>query len=106
MLGSHTTATAGGGTYAYAAPEVLMNARCDERSDMYSFGVLLWELATLGRPERGAMRAVAVPAEAPASTAALIAACMSNDPDARPTAKAAHDAIVASPERPADHEGG
>ena len=98
VLGSHTTAAAGGGTYAYAAPEVLMNARCDERSDMWSFGVLVWELCTLGRPDRGGMRGVAVPAEAPACIAALIAACMGNDPEARPTAKAAYDTIAASPE--------
>jgi len=104
VLGSHTTAAAGGGTFAYAAPEVLMNARCDERSDMWSFGVLVWELCTLTRPDRGGMRPVTVPGEAPACIASLIGACMADSPDARLTAKEAYDAIAASPESAEEEE--
>lgn len=35
-----------GGTWAYAAPEVLRREPCDTRSDIFSFGVLLYEACT------------------------------------------------------------
>ncbi|MFB7186477.1 serine/threonine-protein kinase [Streptomyces sp. NPDC056178] len=35
-----------GGTWAYAAPEVLRQERCDLRADIFSFGVLLYEACT------------------------------------------------------------
>ena len=98
VLSTATTAAPAGGTYVYAAPEVLLNTRCDEKSDMYSYGIILHELATLGRPQRGAMRPVAVPAEAPAAVASLIARLLDPDPDARPTAREAFDIIWESPE--------
>ena len=44
------------GTFAWAAPELLMGGRCSEKVDIYSFGVVLWELATCERPQRGRMR--------------------------------------------------
>ena len=46
------------GTFAWAAPELLMGGRCSEKVDIFSFGVVLWELATCERPQRGAMRDV------------------------------------------------
>ena len=50
--------THGEGTLAYAAPELLWGERCSEKVDIYSFGVLLWELATAERPMRGQRRDV------------------------------------------------
>ncbi|KAJ4461563.1 putative serine/threonine-protein kinase [Paratrimastix pyriformis] len=43
------------GTPAYLAPEVVSvcNGIYDEKSDIYSVGVILWELATLRRPFEG-----------------------------------------------------
>ncbi|MFA1551862.1 serine/threonine-protein kinase [Actinomadura chokoriensis] len=38
--------SAHGGTWAYAAPEVLRQERCDTRADIYSFGILLYEACT------------------------------------------------------------
>jgi serine/threonine protein kinase len=35
-----------GGTWAYAAPEVLRQEPCDTRSDIFSFGVMLYEACT------------------------------------------------------------
>lgn len=32
------------GTIAWMAPEVIRNEACSEKVDIYSFGVVLWEL--------------------------------------------------------------
>ena len=37
------------------APEVLMGGRCTEKADVFSYGVILWELVTGERPSRGGM---------------------------------------------------
>lgn len=34
------------GTFAYLAPELLTGCKCTQAVDLYSFGVLLWELCT------------------------------------------------------------
>jgi serine/threonine protein kinase len=34
------------GTLAWMAPEVLANQRYTERADVYSYGIVLWELLT------------------------------------------------------------
>ncbi len=33
------------GTFSWAAPEVLLGRPCTEKVDIYSFGVVLWELS-------------------------------------------------------------
>ncbi len=45
---THTTSTAG--TLPYLAPEQLRNSQPDVRSDLYSFGVVLYQMATGQRP--------------------------------------------------------
>ena len=49
------------GTFAWAAPELLLGRRCTERVDIYSFGVVLWEIVTGERPMRGQTRALRCP---------------------------------------------
>ncbi|KAL4447910.1 hypothetical protein ABPG75_005129 [Micractinium tetrahymenae] len=74
------------GTFQWAAPEVLAGGRnCTSAVDIYSFGVLLWEIVTGERPVRGALR-MPRPDECPADIADLILACGEPDPAARPTA--------------------
>ena len=46
------------GTFAWASPELLLGQRCSEKADIYAFGVVVWELATGQRPQRGQLREV------------------------------------------------
>ena len=41
------------GTAAYMAPELLEDNLFDEKSDVYSYGILLWEIYDRGIPWRG-----------------------------------------------------
>lgn len=45
-LSGSKTMTHGVGTACWLAPEVIKNARSSKFSDVYSFGIVLWELAT------------------------------------------------------------
>jgi serine/threonine protein kinase len=38
------------------APEMLMHGRCSKASDVYAFGILLWEVATGGKAFAGGSR--------------------------------------------------
>ncbi|XP_042501465.1 probable serine/threonine-protein kinase SIS8 [Macadamia integrifolia] len=49
FLSSRSTA----GTAEWMAPEVLRNEPSDEKCDVYSFGVILWELSTMQQPWGG-----------------------------------------------------
>lgn len=44
------TAKSGGGTPQWMAPEILRNDPSNEKSDVFSFGVILWELVTVKIP--------------------------------------------------------
>lgn len=66
---------------------------CTEKVDVYSFGVIMWEVASHEQPSRGRMRNLKVPEEVPAAIDALISRCMSEDPETRPTAKEAYDIL-------------
>lgn len=75
------------GTYAWSAPEMLSGRRCSDKADVYSWGVVLWEVCTGEVPVRGHMRAFKVPEECPVEVELLHLRCMSEDPEERPTAK-------------------
>lgn len=74
------------GTFAWAAPEVLLGLPCNAKADIYSMGVLLWELATSLVPQGRDLRFISVPAEGPPALASLINACLDNSPSNRPSA--------------------
>ena len=45
------------GTFSHAAPELLLGVRrVNEKADCFSYGVVLWEIATQERPLRGQLR--------------------------------------------------
>ncbi len=46
------------GTMTHMAPEVLLHGKISRASDVYAFGILLWELITGGHAYRGVPRAV------------------------------------------------
>jgi serine/threonine protein kinase len=46
------------GTFTWTAPEILMGLRCTEKCDLFSFGVVLWEVITSETPQRGRLRSL------------------------------------------------
>mmetsp|Transcript_16968 Transcript_16968/g.24169 ORF Transcript_16968/g.24169 Transcript_16968/m.24169 type:complete len:806 (-) Transcript_16968:286-2703(-) len=85
------------GTVQWMAPEVLANEKYAEPADVYSCGIILWELLSRECPYDGMepiQCAVAVlnrgvrpeiPDWCPSSFAALITCCIAQSPDSRPT---------------------
>ena len=56
------------------------------QADIFSYGVILWEIVTQEIPCGGGLRDCKVPEECPAEIDQLINACLSQDPEDRPTA--------------------
>lgn len=93
FLSSKSTA----GTPEWMAPEVLRNEPSNEKCDIYSFGVILWELATLRLPWSGMnpMQVVGavgfqnkrleIPKELDPIVARIIWECWQTDPNLRPS---------------------
>mmetsp|Transcript_2877 Transcript_2877/g.8563 ORF Transcript_2877/g.8563 Transcript_2877/m.8563 type:complete len:867 (+) Transcript_2877:336-2936(+) len=77
----YLTSMQAGGTWSWCAPEVILNAKCTSSADMYSYGVVLWEICTGEVPVRGRMRDVRVPDECPQRIADLVHNCLSSPYD-------------------------
>ncbi|KAL8141815.1 hypothetical protein V2J09_014847 [Rumex salicifolius] len=85
------------GTAEWMAPEVLRNEPSNEKCDVYSFGVILWELCTLQQPWAGMNpmqvvgavgfqhRRLDIPDDVDPAIAEIIRKCWETDPILRPT---------------------
>ena len=82
------------GTPEYLAPEILRGGTADPRSDLWSLGVMLYEMAAGTRPFRGVTEmelGVAIlneppeplPARVPPGLAAIVERCLAKDPAQR-----------------------
>ena len=78
LQGSHLTPTA----TSYASPEVLDGRPADARSDIFSFGAVLYEILTGRAPYQGKERSTPMPSGSPAVDR-LVGNCLVADPAAR-----------------------
>ena len=82
------------GTLAWTAPEMMMGRPCCPKVDVFSFGILLWEMATGGLPRRGFVVMPPPSERCPQELIDLIQACTHETPALRPSAKQLYERIL------------
>lgn len=107
------------GTVAWMAPEIIRNEACSEKVDIWSFGVVLWELLTCETPYKDVDSSaiiwgvgsdslqLPIPSSCPYGFKLLLKQCWSAKPRNRPSFKqilahleiAASDVLINSPEK-------
>ncbi|KAM4730509.1 LOW QUALITY PROTEIN: mitogen-activated protein kinase kinase kinase 21 [Anableps anableps] len=92
-----TTKMSAAGTYSWMAPEVIKSSLFSKGSDIWSYGVLLWELLTGEVPYRGIdglavaygvavnKLTLPIPSTCPEPFAKLMEECWDQDPHVRPS---------------------
>ncbi|XP_016418156.1 mitogen-activated protein kinase kinase kinase 11-like [Sinocyclocheilus rhinocerous] len=92
-----TTKMSTAGTYAWMAPEVIKSSTFSKGSDIWSYGVLLWELLTGEAPYRGIdglavaygvavnKLTLPIPSTCPEPFTQLMSECWDQDPHRRPS---------------------
>ncbi|AGO85889.2 Serine/threonine protein kinase [Pandoravirus salinus] len=84
------------GTPAWTAPEILRGERYSEKADIYSFGIVMWEIITRKQPYSGRNfmattlavlegTRLDIPADCPADLAKLVRLCWHKKPAKRPS---------------------
>ncbi|KAL3508172.1 hypothetical protein ACH5RR_033554 [Cinchona calisaya] len=96
---TYLTTKTGKGTPQWMAPEVLRNEPSDEKADIYSFGVILWELATEKIPwdNLNSMQVIGavgfmnqrldIPKDIDPQWVAIIESCWHSEPRSRPSSQ-------------------
>jgi serine/threonine protein kinase len=74
------------GTFNFCAPEVLLGQKATLKADVFSYGVLLYQMLTGEPPVRGLLSPLVAPRDCPQKVTALQQRCLDPDPQRRPSA--------------------